>query len=675
MEIGSGPNSPIQQPTSLDGSRGNEELDDADSNRIDSFDHPPSKKLLTTSNSKHLIENNQKIKRNENKEELECEAGDDDEDESNTKMDSSNASEQQQQPPMSKQETPPVDNQSTASTPSIDLIDNENIDDESRAEATFQLVIDEFTKFKDNKESKLSAAPCIVRNLPWKILAMSKQTNTRETALGFFLQCNAESESTRWSVCAVAELRLLHLTDPEKNFTKKIQHLFYLKENDWGFSPFITMKEIMDPEKGYYNAQKDSITLEVWLNADAPHGTAWDSKKLTGFVGLTNQGATCYMNSLLQTLYFTNELRKAVYLMPTETDDNIKSVPFALQRVFYDLQFSEKSVGTKKLTRSFGWETLDTFMQHDVQELCRVLMDNIENKMKCTKVEGVIPQLFEGKMISYVKCKVIDYESRRTEGFYDIQLNIKGKKDIIDSFKDYISVESLDGENKYDAGKYGLQEAQKGVFFEKFPPVLHLHLMRFQYDPQTDSNIKINDRYEFYENIDLTEFLEKPESTPSKYTLHAVLVHSGDNHGGHYVVFINPKLDGKWFKFDDEVVSRCTKKRCHKQQLWRQQLGGHDLPSLDQRLHVSVRAGFAQGRGPQRRQTQLHTAAATGSARRGEAPRAHTQERTKRSTSLHANQHHTGKRILRQPGQLGLVRSFQNRGNQAIESKKKQYND
>lgn len=36
----------------------------------------------------------------------------------------------------------------------------------------------------------------------------------------------------------------------------------------------------------------------------------WDSKKHTGYVGLKNQGATCYMNSLLQTLFFTNQLRK-----------------------------------------------------------------------------------------------------------------------------------------------------------------------------------------------------------------------------------------------------------------------------------------------------------------------------------------------------------------------------
>ena len=38
------------------------------------------------------------------------------------------------------------------------------------------------------------------------------------------------------------------------------------------------------------------------------------------------------------------------------------------------------------------------------------------------------------------------------------------------------------------------QEAEKGVIFTQFPPVLHLQLMRFQYDPVTDSNVKINDR-------------------------------------------------------------------------------------------------------------------------------------------------------------------------------------
>lgn len=105
------------------------------------------------------------------------------------------------------------------------------------------------------------------------------------------------------------------------------------------------------------------------------------------------------MNSLLQTLFFTNQLRKAVYQMPTESDDSSKSVALALQRVFYELQFSDKPVGTKKLTKSFGWETLDSFMQHDVQELCRVLLDNMESKMKGTIVEGTIPLLFEGKMI------------------------------------------------------------------------------------------------------------------------------------------------------------------------------------------------------------------------------------------------------------------------------------
>ena len=38
-----------------------------------------------------------------------------------------------------------------------------------------------------------------------------------------------------------------------------------------------------------------------------------------------------------------------------------------MQRIFYKLQYGDTSVSTKQLTKSFGWDTTDTFMQHDVQ--------------------------------------------------------------------------------------------------------------------------------------------------------------------------------------------------------------------------------------------------------------------------------------------------------------------
>jgi ubiquitin C-terminal hydrolase len=75
--------------------------------------------------------------------------------------------------------------------------------------------------------------------------------------------------------------------------------------------------------------------------------------------------------------------------------------------------------------------------------------------------------------------------------FADLQLNVKGMKNLYDSFRDYVAVEMLDGENKYQAEGYGLQDAKKGIIFQSFPPVLHLQLKRFEYDVQRDAMVKV----------------------------------------------------------------------------------------------------------------------------------------------------------------------------------------
>ena len=44
-------------------------------------------------------------------------------------------------------------------------------DDEARSEATFQFKVENFSQIRDSVLSE----PCIVRNLPWKIMIMQRQ--------------------------------------------------------------------------------------------------------------------------------------------------------------------------------------------------------------------------------------------------------------------------------------------------------------------------------------------------------------------------------------------------------------------------------------------------------------------------------------------------------------------
>jgi hypothetical protein len=91
----------------------------------------------------------------------------------------------------------------------------------------------------------------------------------------------------------------------------------------------------------------------------------------------------------------------------------------------------------------------------------------------------------------------VDYTSRREESFYDLQLDVKGCGHLKNSFTKYIDVETLSGENQYEAEGHGKQDAQRGMEFLAFPPVLTIHLKRFEFDPRSVTMVKINDRFEY----------------------------------------------------------------------------------------------------------------------------------------------------------------------------------
>ncbi|KAL8985664.1 MAG: hypothetical protein Q9205_000678 [Flavoplaca limonia] len=408
---------------------------------------------------------------------------------------------------------------------------------------------------------------------PWRILLFPFGNNVDHASL-YLEQAHGDEDKPpdNWYACAQFTLCMWNKNEPTIYMCHTANHRFTAEESDWGFTRFSELRKMFAQQwegTGRAMVENDAVSVTAYIRIyKDPTGVLWhnfinyNSKKETGMVGLRNQGATCYLNSLLQSLYFTNAFRKAIYQIPTENDTEKKNSAWALQRLFYLLQTSEDAVSTQELTASFGWETKHIFEQQDVQELSRILMERMEERMKGTKAENALAKMLVGKMKTYISCINVDYESSRIEDFWDIQLNVSGNKSLDDSFKDYIQVETMDGENKYFAEGYGLQDARKGVIFESFPQVLHLQLKRFEYDINRDAMMKVNDRYEFPEVFDAAPYLSEgaDKSEPYLYQLHGVLVHSGDLTAGHYYAFLKPTVDGHFYRFDDDKVTRATLK-------------------------------------------------------------------------------------------------------------------
>ena len=116
-----------------------------------------------------------------------------------------------------------------------------------------------------------------------------------------------------WLVLANADILVTH-------------HRFNVAERDWGFTRFwdghqspldqnedanITayVRVVKDPTGVLWHSFQEYVPPSI--DREKSHScSSYDSKKETGMVGLKNQGATGYLNIVVQCSYFANALRK-----------------------------------------------------------------------------------------------------------------------------------------------------------------------------------------------------------------------------------------------------------------------------------------------------------------------------------------------------------------------------
>ncbi|KAA6354179.1 MAG: hypothetical protein EZS28_050294, partial [Streblomastix strix] len=65
----------------------------------------------------------------------------------------------------------------------------------------------------------------------------------------------------------------------------------------------------------------------------------------------------------------------------------------------------------------------------------------------------------------------------------------------------------LEGDNAYTVEGRGKHRAVRSTHFVHLPPVLHIQLMRWQYDPDYDRVVKVHDYFEFPEELDMNKYM------------------------------------------------------------------------------------------------------------------------------------------------------------------------
>lgn len=191
-----------------------------------------------------------------------------------------------------------------------------------------------------------------------------------------------------------------------------------------------------------------------------------------------------------------------------------------------------------------------------------------KQKAAVTRDSGVIPlespitRIFGGKLRSEFRVPGLK-NSVTLEPYQPLQLDIGSPQvyNITDALKGLTRSEIIQGD--FNSPRGPGQVATKQVFIETLPPVLILHLKRFQYDNAGGTQ-------KIWRKIGYPLELEIPKeifpthkrgayaiSGLPKYRLIGVVYHHGKNaSGGHYTVDVRRQEGREWIRLDDTFIRR-----------------------------------------------------------------------------------------------------------------------
>lgn len=173
--------------------------------------------------------------------------------------------------------------------------------------------------------------------------------------------------------------------------------------------------------------------------------------------------------------------------------------------------------------------------------------------------QSFLVDLLQGQLRSSLTCSRCKHTSKCFDPFLYLSLPVsKTMTQVTDALAEYLTSEKLTGDEQWHCERCKKKvDATKKIDLWKLPPVLVLHLKRFEFDQKTAQFQKTENRLSMkLTNWDLGEFCSSPQRDGSTYSVACVANHSGAFGSGHYTATCRVGGMGShsWFHFSDAKV-------------------------------------------------------------------------------------------------------------------------